>query len=852
MSLLGCKMFEKNDPNLKKSTSPQPQDISSLEPTVLRRLRNALLWVVPATVAIDLGEMIEGHASEQGVFKEFIEEVQNGLIVKVGSSELFGKLISRYVMEILRNSPSAGELVEFADQNKFDLTQAYSTDNLSQETKETYKQRVFQRFMSKIGPHGLKFIQTMQAKDPNGWIAKIITKAQSDLPAPTIAEFELLLKNAFKKQGSLDYVNNFSKYFVVKKILGAGTVGIAALIEYKSSDSAEPKQYVAKIIREGSLDAFRNDFMCFSKAADSLLARGEIPPMVAESFREYNNELYERERLESNPNLEMCHLSQSSYEKKGVCTTVKGYLPLAGKAHGVVFMEKAIGMEFGKYLQIIHNSLAHATTDAEKAEHLEKIATLRKLYAELALLHFSRALDNQSVHADLHPGNLFFDETSNMLSILDLGSMVHPLDPAEHLKLNRFLFALNLSLGTADSNFLRLYYQDEVKTNQKLAMEQIEPMLVSFQEMLDTLRVESAEKNMIDVDVAAAHMMNIIKDSILTVGVHIVPSALFIMAKANTPVNDTLDVLRQSLSSSSYEQSIPYGQRTQFAIALRASFQAQSREKSLWTQEMWDYFSHSILSPRAGFSQLQFEKKFIYGIFGLNDKEAAMADVLIPTAVISAPIALYMAGIYLKKIVNTVSVKLPQMIDSYHVMQKFQQSTQAGAQQLSEFFARYKGYEHLSNLFQKTSKASVPPQLPLAKMTKQNSILGQVKNWFSNLFKVEANSVQPFQKLEISSASSSSSLSALSKKAPYKKNAAHKQVVRKRVEATPAPASVSLPKAAPIKGLPVVQAASVVKSNCKFFLRHSLPAAIVGGLAVEAYHCWKNSEETSGKKGMQP
>lgn len=107
--------------------------------------------------------------------------------------------------------------------------------------QQQYKQRAFLRIMLKLGSHGLKFIQNMRPKDPNSWIAKVIASAQTDLPPPSIQEFEEMLKNSFKEQGSLDYVSKFSELCKVKKFYGAGTIGITALVEFKLPNSPQEK-----------------------------------------------------------------------------------------------------------------------------------------------------------------------------------------------------------------------------------------------------------------------------------------------------------------------------------------------------------------------------------------------------------------------------------------------------------------------------------------------------------------------------------------------------------------------------------------------------------------------------------
>lgn len=685
-------MFKKLD-----QTIPQEKQIElvSLTPSSLRAMRNVLLSFIPVDLAIKLGEILDGPFTEKKVFRLFIQEIEDGLIIKIGSSNFLGKLMPLYIMETLRHNLHTGDLLELGDQNEFDLQKAYDPE-LDEETQQLYKQRVFKRFMGTLGPHGLKFIQNLQAKDSNSWIAKVITTAQSSLPAPSIEEFEHKLIDAFKARNSI-YGERFSEFFTVKRILGAGTVGTAALVEFRSPEGTT-EEYVIKILHKDIAKAFQIDYKCLENAAETLLATEQISLSTALAFKRYNDDSFERERQELNPDREMRFLCATPYDEPGVCTTVKANLKIADEAEGIVCMEKAKGIELGKYLQKLNHKLALASSQEERDSYLDEIATLRALYAKLALFHFKRGLNNESLHCDLHPGNLFYDPESQLLSVLDLGSMAHPIEPEEHIKLQRFLFALHLSLSTADSHYLRLYYQNEMQEHNMMTMEEIESMLAIMQNELDSIKREHADKKVMNVDIAIDRVMGVIKDSILDIGVHIVPSALFTTAKANTPVNDTLDALRYILTSSSHDHAISYGERTQFAIALNASYQAGLMRKTLWTKELWDYFLHNLIHPKEGFAQLHYEKQFIYSIFGLKEEEAAMADVLIPATIVSAALVLVLIAFSLKKLTHTLTVKIPEMIDSHQIMQQFLKSKDQSLEQMIRYLERRSNQDHYKPL----------------------------------------------------------------------------------------------------------------------------------------------------------
>lgn len=663
------------------------EQLSSLVPSTWRTTRNWLFsTLVPVNLAMNIANRL-GNPSEKGVFKEFITELQEGLYFKGDSSDLIGKLISRYFQELLCRKMHTGELAEFRDQLEFDLKQAYDL-TLDDSTRQLYKQRAFQRVMSKMGAHGTKFIQNLRPKEANSWIAKVIATAQTDLPVPTIEEFEGMLKEAFKQQGTLDYVKHFSDLCKVHKFYGAGTIGIVALVEFKSL--ASPYRIV-KMLRPGGLENFLIDHECFTKAIEGLAAEHSITEQEARTLMEFNNRLTNNELKEFSTTLETANLAKSPYYEQGLFETVRCDLELTAKARDVVIMDVASGQALGKYLQGLSLALANATNEQERASVLAQFAEVRSLYAKLALLHFYIEASNQSIHGDLHAGNVFYDQSK--MKIIDLGSMEQPREPAEHLKLHRFLFALNLSLATADIHFLRLYYQNEAQVNPTITMEQIEPMLEQLQATLNNIRIESVDSNVIDVDRALDDVLENIKDAVLTVGSHIVPAALFPIAKANVPVNDTLDSLKHIIGNS----SIPYGERTQFILSLRAAYKARESQKDLWTQETWDYFWSSILSPKDPFAQLQFGKKFIYGILGLDKDEAQHADwmlliagAVLSASVLAAPFVAYLGAHFLKDKVNTASERFSQMMASYHLMQRLSGMYQAGKMSSEESFRQVK------------------------------------------------------------------------------------------------------------------------------------------------------------------
>lgn len=109
-----------------------------------RSTRNWLLsYLLPIRLALALDHMANRKPSiEQGVFKFFVQELEEGLIIKVGSSRFISKLISYYLEERFLSSMYTGEVLEFSEQMKFYLSQAYESD-LDDKEKQNYKQLAF-------------------------------------------------------------------------------------------------------------------------------------------------------------------------------------------------------------------------------------------------------------------------------------------------------------------------------------------------------------------------------------------------------------------------------------------------------------------------------------------------------------------------------------------------------------------------------------------------------------------------------------------------------------------------------------------------------------------------------------
>jgi hypothetical protein len=677
--------------------TPKPDTtINTWNPTTLNQASYQALSVVPINWAIWAHDLLVGSTAEHGVVKQFVTELKSGLLVKGGSSNFVGKLIPKYLVEVYRDRMYTGELVAFGDKLKFDLTQAYD-ESLPAEIRDQYKQRAFKNLMLRLGPHGQKFIQSMRPKEANSWIANVIAITQSDLPAMPLHQVESLLKDAFRAQGSIDYAEHFSDYFKVVRILGAGTVGISTLVTFKASSTTPEIELVAKITRPGAVQGFVSDYQCFERAVDVLLAQKAVTEVEAASFRYYNKTRLEEELQEVNPNLENAHLLEHPYQGDGI-TTVKGHLELAGKASNVVFMEKALGVELGKYLKTMRKTLKNPTaSDEEKDACLAALAKLRERYINLTQLHLRRIASNLSTHADLHAGNLFYDSPSRLLSVLDLGAIVRPVDPAEHLKARRFLFSVYLSAGTADINFLRLFYQNE----KILAMDKIEPLLQLLQSKLNTIRHQSKDQYVIDTDSVTNEMIGIISNAVLTISVLLVPSATIKLSRSSKLVAEELEALRNDLAGSPYANRIPLFKRTQLAVALKETLHNpdSAAHGDIWTPDMWDYFKHSLFSPSQGMSQLRYEKKFIYGILGLSDREAKQADLLVPAAVISAPFVLVLAMKLLYKGAHLTSTKLSQMMHSYQFVHFFREQHKNISE--SEFFNRFSQFVSTSKFFDK-------------------------------------------------------------------------------------------------------------------------------------------------------
>lgn len=693
--------------------------IDPIQVSSLQSFRNNLLsWFVPVKLATAINDKFVGSATESGVFKQFVDELQNSLNITGSSPEFVAKLIPEYLSETMRDQMATGELLAMKNKIENDLTHAYD-ESYPEKVRNLYKNRAFKTVMLQLGPHGLKHIQSMRPKDANSWVSDAISTAQSDLPAVPLGQVETMLKDAFKAAGTLQYVDHFSDHFQVVKVLGAGTVGIAALVKFKETPSSKETELVVKIIRPGTVERFIKDSIRLDRAVDILLAQKKITPLEALSFKYLSAKRLAEELREANPNIENAHLLERPYQGAGV-TTVRGNFDLAGKAVNVVFMEKAKGIELGKYLKKIRKMLAaHELSEGDRKILLQNIAKVRNRFSIFAQIHLNRIAQNLPVHADPHSGNFFYDPDTDLLSVLDLGAEARPVSKASHLQLRQFLFSIYLSVGTTDTHYLKMFYEhynsNPAEGINKVDPAKVEQLVSCIQLKLDQIKKKSADQNVIDSDKATGEVMDIISNAALTKGAEIVPNALIGLARSNSLIAEELDELRKDLAGTEFAKAIPYNERTQLGIALKSALnQDRKHNAGLWTEETWDYFKKNALSTK----KLQFEKKFIYGVFGLNESEAAMADLAIPAAVVTGPIAVALGARALVRTIKVIAEKLPQIVMSYKFIDTLKNMHGAGVP-VKEFFSKLNSTfsakdfkESLSNRFKSGIFSRMPLKTP--------------------------------------------------------------------------------------------------------------------------------------------
>lgn len=667
-------------------TGREIEDKALSKPTssALENMTYKLLdWGISPDNAAYISETLQGRRSQQGVVKIFIDELQNSFDITNSTPDFLAKLIPEYIFHTLKEKMPTGELLRFYKEIESDLTQAYD-NSLNTNRQNQYKIRVFNNLMLKLGPHALKHIQSLRPKNSNSWVMSAVVTAQSELPTLTLDEVEKNLKQAFRERGSLEYVDNFSDHFQIVKVLGAGTVGITALLYYKETPSSEPKELVVKMIRENVIKDFIKDNNNIKKAIDALLKEKNIVPQEAAAFQRFSLERLYKELEEINPNLENAHLVQKLYENPHI-TTVKSDLYLFGKANNVIFMEKAKGVELGKFLKTIRNKLATPQLSKEERDACHKqLFTLRKHYIALTQLHLKRVSQNLPVHADLHAGNIFYDADKELLSILDLGAVALPATKEAHLRLRQFLMSLYVTIGTGDIEYLRFFYKHHIEhpefRQDQLALSEINHLLDDINDVLIKMKNYSHSHRTMNVEQGFNEIMGLISNKVLTAGISIIPKTLVDLARSNQILNEELHTIDKDLEGTPYENQVPYKERTQFSIALysidpsiinilystcRDNFFNAS---GLWTEESWNYFIKQCLAHPGGIEQLRFEKKFIYGIFGLKDTEAAEMDLLIPGSIISGIAALALAKVVIEKTCRAAKTQFQQLMLSYQFL----------------------------------------------------------------------------------------------------------------------------------------------------------------------------------------
>jgi hypothetical protein len=259
------------------------------------------------------------------------------------------------------------------------------------------------------------------------------------------------------------------------------------------------------------------------------------------------------------------------------------------------------------------------------------------------------------------------------MTVIDMGSVARPLPKEDYLRIKQFFLSLYLSAGTADSHYLQLFYQNHIKNPQEDQPEidiiKLKQLFVDIQKKLDAIKKTSQDHNVINADTVSAEIISMLENAVFNLGTGIIPKGLHDLSRSNALIAKELEHLIRDLEGSPFVNEIPYAERTHFAITFKAFWKNRKNNPSaLWTQEMRDYFIYSMMHGNK--DQLRFSKKFIYGIFGLTDDEATLADKIIPSAIISGFTASILGGIYIGKGINTAWTKLPQLIDSYRFLER--------------------------------------------------------------------------------------------------------------------------------------------------------------------------------------
>ncbi|HEX2548359.1 MAG TPA: AarF/UbiB family protein, partial [Gammaproteobacteria bacterium] len=639
-------------------------------------IRNSILsWTIPVNLVMAISDRMGGDSvTEFGIFKIFMDELKDNLNAVGGSSDFIAALIPAYLNEALRDQMRTGDMLAFKNHVEHDLKKAYQ-QNISVSEQNFYKSRALQTIMFKLGPHGLKYVQSLRAKSPNSWVANTIATAQNNLPHVPVAVVEALLKDAFKKQGETYFVEHFHEHFTIHKV-SAGTVGLAAFVEFSDPHSKKKRELVVKILRPGVIDLFIKDNQRIKRALEKLVLAKKVTDSEAKSFMRLSDDKLESEKRETNPNLENAQLLKGLYTSAHI-KTVDGVLDLFSKTQNVVFMEKAEGIPLNKYLQDMRKIISSSTLPpSEKNAYLKQLFLLRKTYSELFRLHICHINQNKPVHADLHDGNLFYDHASEKLSVLDLGAVARTQSPAEHLNLRRFLFSLQLTAATADIEYLRLFYEDYQPhpdvCDKKVDPVKIADLLKQISIVLEDNKKVAKSLKTLDVDKITNDIMGIFEKVILNDNYDIIPTALMNLGRSNQLLADGLNELKKDLEGSLYEAAIPYLERTQFGIAIHAAkMDKESKHSELWTKKSLLYFIKHHLTLQ---SEFQFEKKFIYGMLGLSDTEATLANILFPVACISSPFLFFKSAKLVKHSVKTAANRIPELIESYQIVDTFKKA----------------------------------------------------------------------------------------------------------------------------------------------------------------------------------
>mmetsp|Transcript_25461 Transcript_25461/g.37548 ORF Transcript_25461/g.37548 Transcript_25461/m.37548 type:complete len:1333 (+) Transcript_25461:89-4087(+) len=611
-----------------------------------------------------------GNIFENPPYDEFNKEVFERLDFSKfppSISSVFPKIIPEYTrLKLLYKLKTGKECLEFNKRIK-DLINKGNDESLDRISRERALSDALLEVIKIAGPHATKQFQLFSSKDKSDWVMSAVNESRSNLPAMPYSEVRSQLIKHLQERNEHDLAEHFDEYFQLDGGVQAGSVGTIVFAKYREDPSSEDwNKVVVKLPKAGIRGEIQRDANDMLRAFQALVDRGEVTSQQAKSFMEFNDMVIESEMQEVDVSRENTNLDKvgDSYDGRYITTCKRARGRIVESLRDVaVVMYQAPGEGMGGRLKKLREQ-AHISNDRARHEEIcKEVAAMRRAYAEFAQKNTNNILANRVIHSDPHLGNFNWDYNPDTgkgtAYVFDFGATIDSASNLEeHLQLKQFLFHLNLSMGTGDAHYLRIFYEKyyrsegSEKRKSEIPEDKLTKLFDKVQAALDDIKDARKSWGSIPVDEATRNVIEVMAkeaiDNAQEYGINILPNSVMELARTNTLVAVGLEELTSVLRDSKYKGHIPFTDRSQLGLSVKASiFGADDPAlfvvprvenipgtvrrlwgmspwaEEYWTKEAWSY----ALSHITDVNHISNGLKFIRGLVGVGVNEDDNDDV---------------------------------------------------------------------------------------------------------------------------------------------------------------------------------------------------------------------------------